>query len=216
MSYPSPPPDEAPAPTPRPGLWARYRLLLAVGLLVALLDQALKAWIRTHLPFGQVWTPWPEPWARWVRIVHWRNTGAAFGLYQGANDVLLWIAVAVIVFVVWHFRHTALQARCLRWGLALQVGGALGNLWDRVQHGSVTDFIAVGQFPVFNLADVAITLGVGCLLWSTLWEEDGQPAPPTPVPQPGETDTAAPTPPSTAPEAGPPPVPPEPPAAEKP
>ncbi|NPA31146.1 MAG: signal peptidase II [Chloroflexi bacterium] len=151
--------------------WAHYRLLVGVSLGVVLLDQWTKALVRAYLPFGQVWAPWPEPWRSWVRIVHWRNTGSAFGLYQGANDLLLGLAVVVVLFVVWHFRQTALEARCLRWGLALQVGGALGNLWDRLTQGSVTDFIAVGRFPVFNVADIAITLGVLCLLLSTLAEE---------------------------------------------
>ncbi len=191
------PDDAAPPPPARPSLWARYRLLVSVGLAVALLDQATKALIRTYLPFAQVWAPWPAPWRQWVRIVHWRNTGAAFGLYQGANDLLLWVAIGVILFVVWHFRQTALEARCLRWGLALQVGGALGNLWDRLVYGSVTDFIAVARFPVFNLADVAITLGVVCLLWSTLRDEDpaADETPPTPAaPAPAEPDPPAPPP----------------------
>ncbi len=170
-SAPAPEDKSSTATAARPSLWVRYRLLISVGLAVALLDQWTKALVRAYLPFAQIWAPWPAPWRQWIRIVHWRNTGAAFGLYQGANDMLLWVAVFVIAFVVWHFRHAALEARCLRWGLALQVGGALGNLWDRVMHGSVTDFIAVARFPVFNLADVAITLGVVCLLWSTLLDE---------------------------------------------
>ncbi len=182
---PSPPPAVSPssdAPQPRPSLWARYRLLLGVALGVLLLDQGTKALVRHFLPFGQVWAPWPTPWLEWVRIVHWRNSGAAFGLYQGANDVLAWLAVAVVIVVAWHFRQAALDARCLRWGLALQVGGALGNLWDRLYRGSVTDFVAVGQFPVFNLADIAITLGVACLLLATL-REDGQTGQPEPQPE---------------------------------
>ena len=182
---PSPPPAVSPssdAPQPRPSLWARYRLLLGVALGVLLLDQGTKALVRHFLPFGQVWAPWPTPWLEWVRIVHWRNSGAAFGLYQGANDVLAWLAVAVVIVVAWHFRQAALDARCLRWGLALQVGGALGNLWDRLYRGSVTDFVAVGQFPVFNLADIAITLGVACLLLATL-REDGQTDQPEPQPE---------------------------------
>jgi len=168
------PSDTTSAPSPpKPGFWTRYRLLVGVSLLIVLVDQALKAWVRRSLSLGQVWAPWPYPWRKWIRIIHWRNTGAAFGLYQGANDWLLWVAVGIVVLVVWHFRHTALEARCLRWGLALQVGGALGNLWDRIVHGSVTDFIAVGRFPVFNFADAAITIGVICLLGSALLEEDG-------------------------------------------
>lgn len=163
-----PAPTSADAPRGGPGLWSRYRLLVGVSLLTALLDQALKAWVRHQLAFGEVWAPWPAPWRYGLRIIHWRNSGAAFGLYQGANDWLLWVAVAVIVLVAWQFRHTSSEARCLRWGLALQVGGALGNLWDRIVYGSVTDLFAVARFPVFNLADAAITFGVFCLLWSTL------------------------------------------------
>ncbi|NPA06279.1 MAG: signal peptidase II [Chloroflexi bacterium] len=172
-----PEPSEAPsAPSPRPSSawwrrWTHYRLLILVALGVALLDQLTKVWIRTHLALGEVWAPWPEPWRRWVRLVHWRNTGAAFGLYQGANDVLLILSILIILFVGWHYRNASPRARCLRWALALQIGGALGNLWDRFTYGWVTDFIAIGRFPVFNIADIAITFGVLCLLWAT-WREE--------------------------------------------
>ncbi len=194
-----PEPSEAPlAPSPPPASawwrrWAHYRLLVVVALGVALLDQLTKVWIRTHLALGEVLAPWPEPWRHWVRLVHWRNTGAAFGLYQGANDVLLILSILIILFVGWHYRNASPRARCLRWALALQIGGALGNLWDRFTYGWVTDFIAIGRFPVFNIADIAITVGVLCLLWAT-WREESV-ASPRPVSTVQASSERAPTPP---------------------
>ncbi|NPA26369.1 MAG: signal peptidase II [Chloroflexi bacterium] len=172
-------PLPSPSPRPNPSLWEQYRLLIVVAIGVLLLDQATKWWIRTHLALGEVLAPWPEPWSRWIRLIHWRNTGAAFGLYQGANDWLLVLSIFIILFVAWHYRKAAPRAHCLRWALALQIGGALGNLWDRIQYGWVTDFIAIGRFPVFNVADMAITLGVLCLLWAT-WNETESPTLATP------------------------------------
>jgi len=104
----------------------------------------------------------------------------------------LLITLALIRF----YPHLA-QDSWLRWALALQLGGALGNLTDRIWRGYVTDFIAVDDFPVFNFADVAITLGILLLLWSA-WRRESEPATEA---KEGPTETLPPLAPSEAEEA---------------
>lgn len=111
----------------------------------------------------------------WLRVVHAENPGAAFGvLAQGnpilRNIVLIGISGAVLVFVfsaLWS-RSVAFRSATTRYGLALILGGAMGNLSDRIFRGTVTDFIEVYHgswtFPAFNVADSAITVGAVLLV----------------------------------------------------
>ena len=112
----------------------------------------------------------------WLRIVHAENPGAAFGVLAEGNPivrniVLIGISGAVLVFVfsaLWS-RNGAFRSPSTRYGLALILGGALGNLSDRIIRGTVTDFIEVYHgtwtFPAFNVADSAITVGAVLLLF---------------------------------------------------
>jgi signal peptidase II len=109
------------------------------------------------------------------RIVHTENPGAAFGFLADGNvllrvAVLIGVSVIVVLFVVfalWSHR-TSFTAPVSRLGLALILGGAIGNLWDRIFRGTVTDFLEIYQgnwtFPAFNVADSAITIGAVLLL----------------------------------------------------
>ena len=116
----------------------------------------------------------------WLRIVHTENPGAAFGVLAEGNPVLrsiilIGVSAGVLLFVVWAlWSHSASFATPLtRLGLSLILGGALGNLYDRIVHGTVTDFIEVyhgaWSFPAFNVADSAITVGACLLLIDLLW-----------------------------------------------
>lgn len=137
-------------------------LFLLSGSIIAL-DQFTKFIIRSTLEIGQVWSqlPWLTPYAR---IVHWYNTGVAFGLFQGKGDVFLILAVLVAGAIILYFPRVPAEDWTLRLAMGLQLGGAIGNLIDRVTIGHVTDFISVGSFPVFNIADASITIGVIVLL----------------------------------------------------
>ncbi len=138
-------------------------VLLLAGAVLAL-DQLSKAWIRQALPYGAVW---PAPWAEalpWLRIVHWSNRGAAFGLFQQAGPVFAVLAVIVVAVMLSQLPQMEHEPWLMRLGLGLVLGGALGNLLDRLTRGVVTDFIAVSRFPVFNLADAAITVGALAIL----------------------------------------------------
>lgn len=144
-----------------------YWLLALVVSVVILLDQITKYFIRMSLPFGASWTPF-ERLLPFFRIVHWQNTGAAFGMFQGGGLIFGILAVFVALIIVLYYPKIPREYVWMRIAIALQMGGAVGNLIDRIRFGPVTDFIAVGAFPVFNIADASITVGVGILLIN-LW-----------------------------------------------
>ncbi len=106
---------------------------------------------------------------RVLHLTYVQNTGAAFGLFQGQQVVFIGMSFLVILWIGWEFlRHADALATATRWGYALVLGGALGNLIDRVQFGYVVDFIDVRIWPVFNLGDSAITIGVALLIFRSL------------------------------------------------
>lgn len=140
-----------------------YGTLARVAGLVIILDQITKAVVRVSIPFGGVWSPFEGVFS-FLRIVHWENTGAAFGMFQDSGLVFTVLAVIVSVIIIIYFHQIPAEFVWMRIALAMQMGGALGNLIDRLRFGPVTDFIAVGSFPVFNIADASITVGVAILL----------------------------------------------------
>jgi len=150
-----------------------YGFLFLIGGGVLLADQTAKAWIEAHIPFARQTTPFAA--LPWLHITNWHNSGMAFGLGQAWGTVLLALGVVYALGVLLAFPAIARSGWWLRWGMAIQWGGALGNLLDRLRHGYVTDFIAVGRFPVFNLADAAISLSVVVLLVGELLDREPPP-----------------------------------------
>jgi signal peptidase II len=150
-------------------LW-KYRLLALIGSLIIVLDQLSKAWIRSNLALGESLAPIPalDPF---LRIVHWYNTGVAFGMFQGMNTVFIVLAIIVMSVIFFYFPRVPERDWLLRLALAMQFGGAGGNLIDRITVGHVTDFVAVGEFPVFNVADASISVGVAVLLLGVWMQE---------------------------------------------
>ncbi len=140
----------------------RYLPLFLLSTLVILLDQWTKSLVRNFLPIGGDWVPFPA--LPFFRIVHWYNSGAAFGLFQNGGLFFTIVAIFVAMLIIYYYPRLTGNDWLLRLALGLQLGGAIGNLIDRLQMGMVTDFIAVGSFPVFNLADSSITIGTGLLL----------------------------------------------------
>jgi signal peptidase II len=147
-----------------------YLFLFSISGLLILLDQVSKYLVRTQIPYTEQWTPWP--WLLpYARIVHWNNTGAAFGLFQGMNLVFMILAVIVSGVIIYYFPKVPRQDWLMRLALAFQLAGAVGNLIDRILFGTVTDFISVGTFAVFNVADSCITIGVALLAIDLLLKE---------------------------------------------
>ncbi len=147
-----------------------YFSLVGIAGVVIALDQWTKYLVRLGLEEGASWSPydWLMPYAR---IIHWTNTGAAFGLFKSGGLVITVIAILVSLAILYYFPRIPSAQVALRLAMAMQLGGAMGNLIDRLIHGTVTDFISVGSFPVFNVADACISIGVAILV-AAMWIEE--------------------------------------------
>lgn len=144
-------------------------LILITGLII-LLDQYTKSLIRTNLALQETWMPWT--WlAPYARIVHWYNTGVAFGMFQNGNLIFSILAGIVSIAILVVYPRIPRQELILRVATCMMLAGALGNLIDRVTIGHVTDFISIGSFAVFNVADMSITCGVGVLILGVWLQE---------------------------------------------
>lgn len=138
----------------------RVAPFLGVSAIVVGLDQATKAFIRANLEEGE-W--WPFIGTA-LRISHVENPGAAFGILQGAGTFLLVFTVIGVIALLAYLLLLPQTSPWYPFGLALVLGGAIGNLIDRASKGTVTDFIDPAYYPAFNIADSAIFLGVSTLL----------------------------------------------------
>jgi signal peptidase II len=145
---------------------------LLLSLLTVAADQLVKGWIVRHFALYESLTVLPV-----FDIMRAHNEGAAFSFLAGAGGWQRWaftlLALVVSVVLVYWLRTLDGQRQRLQCaGLALIVGGALGNMIDRVRHGYVVDFIVVHwrswEFPAFNVADSAITIGAGLLILDAL------------------------------------------------
>jgi signal peptidase II len=151
----------------KPASWAWW---LALSAAVVALDLATKAWVSAAFRYGEV-----REVTAFFNLVLVHNTGAAFSFLANAGGWQRWfftaIAVAISALLVWMLRKPG-NAASLSCGLALVLGGALGNLHDRVTLGYVVDFVQLHAggyyFPAFNVADSAITAGVALLLWDSI------------------------------------------------
>jgi signal peptidase II len=135
------------------------RCACAGGAAVLALDQLTKHLVRATLERGEAF---PESWP--IRFVHVTNTGAAFGILQEQNAFLVIttvIGVAAILLYYWYppFEHAVMTA-----AVGMILGGAIGNLSDRLRLGEVTDFIDFPHYPAFNVADSSIVVGVAVLV----------------------------------------------------
>lgn len=152
--------------------WKNYDLLIIPAVILIGLDQWTKAWIRQNIALGGSWSPW-EWLTPFARLVHWNNTGVAFGMFQGNNILFSILALVVAGFILYYFPRIPRADWILRVALGMQFAGAVGNLLDRIFFGQVTDFISVGNFAVFNVADASISVGVVVLLLG-VWVHDKQ------------------------------------------
>ncbi|HAE58478.1 MAG TPA: signal peptidase II [Anaerolineae bacterium] len=147
-------------------------LLVFVSAVIGL-DQWTKWLVRENIPFMGIWLPEGLEWlAPYARIVHWYNTGAAFGMFQGYGWIFATLAFVVAGMIIFYYPRTDPADWWLRLAMGMQMAGALGNVIDRLTlDWKVTDFISVGTFPVFNIADASISVGVVILLVGVWWKE---------------------------------------------
>lgn len=142
-------------------------IFLPLAGLVLLLDQFTKLLAQTFLEPGLSHPVLPNVF----HLTLLENTGIAFGLFQGAEKVLFVIILLSIGLLTAIGFRTDRKHFKVQWGIGLILGGALGNLADRIRVGAVIDFLDFRVWPVFNLADTAITLGVGLFLLEFLRDQ---------------------------------------------
>lgn len=106
-----------------------------------------------------------------LRLIFVRNTGSAFGLFQGSSELLKVLAVAAVAVLGIYYARAATRDALLAIALGLMVGGAFGNIIDRFRYGYVIDWIDLPRFPTFNLADSGITVGVVILMYCLLFRD---------------------------------------------
>ena len=154
-------------------LFEKYGYMFGIAGLLVALDQWTKWLVRGNLVLGDTWLPesltWLSPYAR---IVHWYNSGAAFGMFQNGSVIFATLAFIVICAIIYYFPQVDKKDWSLRLAMSMQLAGASGNLIDRLTHdGKVTDFISVGKFAVFNVADASISVGTVVLLLGVYLQE---------------------------------------------
>jgi len=133
--------------------------LPAVAIVTLVIDQISKWVVMTNFRPGESWNP-VAALDRWVSLTYVTNTGAAFGLFPDFGGVFMIIAVVVIVAIIVYYRHLPSDHWLIQVSLGLQLGGALGNLLNRLLYGHVIDFIDFKVWPVFNVADSSVFVGV--------------------------------------------------------
>jgi signal peptidase II len=140
----------------------------ALAALTVALDQLSKHWVLQNLG--------PEPGDGtvalidpWLRLIYTRNTGVAFSMLPGISRLFIPFAALICLGAIYYYRNYLPNHKLpVQLSLGLILGGALGNMIDRARFGFVVDFVQVGRFPVFNVADSAITVGTALLLVTLL------------------------------------------------
>lgn len=142
--------------------WAFF----GTSLVVLLLDQASKPLVRHFLPLGE---SLPQGWP--LRLTHVANAGSAFGLLANQTLFLIFTSLITLVVLFLYWRQVRSSSLLMRLALGLLLGGGVGNLIDRLRFGQVTDFVDVGFWPVFNVADSAISVGTVLLVWALVFSK---------------------------------------------
>lgn len=160
---------------PRAYLRRSSFVFVALALAVTTFDQVTKVIVRRLLVEGSFWPPNSEL----IRFSHVENSGAAFGILQGAGEFLLVTTVVVVLAIIVYVILVPPQSMMYTVALGLILGGAIGNLIDRASRGTVTDFIDPTHYPAFNIADSAIVIGAVGLLYVT-FRKQSSPTQPEP------------------------------------
>jgi len=153
-----------PAAKPERGVAGRWRndlVFFAIAATVIAADQFTKWLVRSNLALGE---QWPDPAFFHFRIIHVVNSGAAFGILQGQTSFLIITSLFGLAAIVLYYVYPPMDHGLIRIALGMQLGGAIGNLLDRIRVGEVTDFIDFGRFPTFNVADSSITVSIVTVL----------------------------------------------------
>jgi len=150
----------------------RLALVASVALVTFVLDRLTKAWVEQTIPVYEGRPVLDDV----IRVVHTQNSGAAFGLLPERTTLLSVLSVVAVAAILYYYRQIAGSSPLIAATLGMQLGGAFGNLVDRVGQGYVVDFIDVGipggvRFWAFNVADSSIVLGIVFVTF-LLWQEE--------------------------------------------
>ena len=137
---------------------------LILSLLIISLDQVSKYIVVKNLSLGE-----SIPDEGLFRLTHAQNTGTAFSLFQNQTDILTILSIIAIILIIFIFISIDKPSVYLFLSYGLLFGGAIGNLSDRIRLGYVTDFFDVGFWPIFNIADSAITVGIILMILNYLF-----------------------------------------------
>lgn len=133
--------------------------LIIIASIIVILDQITKYLVRNSMYLGQTIPLIPD----FFHLTHVQNPGAAFGILAYRTGFFILIGILVVFFICYFWKQIGEGNFLLKFALSLQLGGAIGNLIDRIYFGTVTDFFDFRVFPVFNIADIAISIGVALL-----------------------------------------------------
>ena len=140
--------------------WYSDQLTIFTMLAVFVIDQLTKFLVKSRL---DLYESWPQDGL--VRITYGTKYGTAFGLFPNQTSILIVASIFAIGFIYYFYKSQGGTGYLLRTAIGLQLGGAFGNLLDRVRLGSVVDFIDVGWWPIFNVADSSIVVGISILVF---------------------------------------------------
>jgi signal peptidase II len=166
---------ESKQPIPKPHWWEHF-ILIVVALVMTSLDQLSKRLIEANIPIGFTEAP-IEAISPYLTLTRTQNTGAAFSFFRDGNIFFILVAIVVSLVIVYYAPRLPKGDWISRVALGLQLTGALGNLIDRLRQGFVTDWIHFQipqinfDWPVFNIADSSIFVGVIMLIVVTLWRD---------------------------------------------
>jgi signal peptidase II len=146
-----------------------HSLFFGIALFLAIADQLSKWWIQSNLEPGQ-----SLPAAGFFRLTYVGNTGAAFSIFYGKNSILIVASsIGILLLLFYYFylsrRYSVLDTGLNKIALAVILGGTVGNLMDRIRLGFVRDFVDVGPWPIFNVADSCTVVGVIIFAFSLLF-----------------------------------------------
>ncbi len=148
----------------------RFGGILSIAGVVLLLDRLSKVWVRRHFDLGE-----SRRITSWFFLTYVQNTGTAFGMFQGNNKALLLLAFLILGVLLYSARGLAERGGFIgAFGIALVLGGAIGNVMDRIHFGQVIDFLDFRVWPIFNIADSAISVGTLGIMIGLLKKDRGE------------------------------------------
>lgn len=139
--------------------------ILILAMAVVVIDQWSKYYVQTHMSLGMSIPLIPSVF----HLTYILNPGAAFGILENQRTFFVIVGLLMIGAVVYLYPRIPANMRLLRLGTGLMMGGAAGNVIDRIQTGHVVDFFDFRIWPIFNIADIAIVVGVSCIIYTLLF-----------------------------------------------